>query len=232
MCKVYIDAKLNEEISQLELEEIKTLTPKIELWIKEGNKKKIMQLNKSKILHRIHLHGRHRRMVFSYIDGILRVYKVFTESDSEKKIKFYDNLCKNEKKYNNFIDISPKVKEVLTEKIDSLKQILEALEASALMGIPEKGKFDFDKLIIKIEKQKWIRKYLKLKELYYKLRHDRNGELKLNTLLKRAKKRENEEQLIKLLLKIKTTSALQKGVNARFEDKPMVRASIQLRRMK
>ena len=92
MCKVNIDAKLNEEIEQMEIEEIINLAPKIKNWIMEGNKKKIMQLNKSKILYRVHLHGRHRRMVFSYIDGIIRVYEVFTESDEEKKIKFYDTL--------------------------------------------------------------------------------------------------------------------------------------------
>ena len=232
MCKVLIDNKLNEEIKQTELEEIKKLIPQIKNWIKEGNKKKIMQLDNSNILYRIHLHGKHRRMIFSYKDDILKIYAIFTASEEKEKIRFYDNICKNEGNFNNFIDITPPEKDDLSDEINSLKEILTALENSALMGVPEKGKFDFDKLMVKIEKQKWIRKYPELKDLYYKLRHDRNGDLKLNVLLKRKKKREIEERLIKLLLEIKTTAGLQKEVSARFEDKPMVRASIQLRRMR
>ena len=231
MCKVLIFNKLNEEIEQMELEEIKTLVSKIKNWIKEGNKKKIMQLDNSNILYRIHLHGKHRRMIFSYKDDILKIYAIFTASEEKEKIRFYDNICKNEGKYDNFIDITPLEHDNLTEEINSLKKILTAIKNSALMGVPKKGKFDFDKLITKIETQKWIRKYPELKDLYFRLRHDKQGELKLNVLLKRAKKREFEDRLIKNLSKIKTNSGLQKEVNARFENKPMVKASIQLRRM-
>jgi len=232
MHKVYIDRSLKEKIPKTEFEEILSLSESIQKWIKEGNKKKIMQLDNSDILHRIHLKGKTRRMIFSYNEDVLKIYAVFTASEEKEKIRFYDNICKNEENYKDFIDITPKIKNELTQEIELLKEILKALETSALMGIPEKGKFNFDKLMTKIEKQKWIRKYSELKELYYKLRHDRNGELKLNVLLKRAKKRDSQERLINKLLRRKTSSGLQKEVNARFEDKPMIKASIQLRRMK
>ena len=232
MHKVYIDRSLKEKIPKTEFEEILSLSESIQKWIKGGNKKKIMQLDNSDILHRIHLKGKTRRMIFSYNEDVLKIYAVFTASEEKEKIRFYDNICKNEENYKDFIDITPKIKNELTQEIELLKEILKALETSALMGIPEKGKFNFDKLMTKIEKQKWIRKYSELKELYYKLRHDKNGELKLNVLLKRAKKREHEEKLIKNLLKIKTSAGLQKEVNARFENKPMIKASMQLRRIR
>ena len=46
MCRVLIFNKLNEEIKEEDVKEINELAFKIESWIKEGNKKKIMQLKK------------------------------------------------------------------------------------------------------------------------------------------------------------------------------------------
>jgi len=230
MCKVSIDFNLNEEISDGDKEQLIELAPKIEGMIKEGHKNKIMQLDKSKILYRVHLKGKHSRAIIAYKNGVFKIYSVFEESDEKKKIKYYDKICKNETNFNNFIDITPENNKISKEEIEELKKILKAIETSALMGVPEKGKFDFETLIIKIKKQKWIRKYDKLKDLFYKLRHDDKGDFKLITILKRVKKRELEEKLINKLSRIKSSAGLQKEIDARFENKKIPKISRQLAR--
>ena len=234
MYKVFIFNKLNEKISDKVREEILALSSKIERYKKEGNNKKIIQLEKSNILSRIHLSGRHRRVVFSYINNILKIYDFFEASGEKEKIRRYDKLCATENNFLelDFIDITPLKEEKSEEEITSLKKILETIENSAIMGIPTKGKLSFDNFITNINKQKWIRKYPQLKELFYKLRHEMEGDLKLIVILQRVRKRENEGKLIKLFLTIKSSSALRKEINARLKDKPIIKASIQLRRMK
>ena len=230
MCKkVYIDSKLNEEISDGVREQLIEIAPKIEGMIKEGNKNKIMQLDNSKVLYRVHLKGRHLRAIISYKNGEFKIYSVFEESDEKKKIKYYDKICKNENKFNNFINITPQKNKISQTKINELKEILKALESSALMGIPKKGKFDFEMLLIKIEKQKWIRKYDKLKDLFRKLRHDNKGDLKLIKILRDIKKRDSEEKLINKLSEL-SASALNKEIDARLSKKKIPKISEQLTR--
>jgi len=231
MFKILMYEKLKENITKSDFNEVLELSYKIRDWIMKGNKNKIIQLDNSKILQRVHLSGKNKRMIFTFKDDVLKIYDIFTVTEEKEKLRYYDNICKNEGEYKNFVNITPKEESNLTEEINFLKEILTALESSALKGIPEKGKFNFDKLAAKIEKQKWIRKYPELKKLYYNLRHDINGDLKLNVLLKRSRKREFREKMIKNLLKL-SKSALVREINARFENKPMVKASIQLRRMR
>ena len=234
MCKILIFNKLNEIISDKTRKEMIIVAQKIKVYKKEGNNKKIIKLEKSNILNRIHLSGRHRRIVFSYINNILKIYDFFEASGEKEKIRRYDKLCANENNFLelDFIDITPLKEESQEEEITSLRKILESIENSAIIGIPTKGKLDFDNFITKINKQKWIRKYPQLKELFYKLRHEMEGELKLIVILQRIRKRENEGKLKKLFLTIKSSSALRKEINARLKDKPIIKASIQLRRMK
>ena len=234
MCKILIFNKLDEIISEKTREEMIIVAQKIKVYKKEGNNKKIIKLDKSNILNRIHLPGKHRRVVFSYINNILKIYDFFEASDEKEKIRRYDKLCATESKFLelDFRDITPKEEEKSEDEIFYLKKILKTIENSAIMGISTNGKLNFDIFITKIKKQKWIRKYPQAKELFYKLRYETEGDLKLIVILQRAKKRDYEEKLIKLFSTIKSASGLRKEIRARLKDRPIIKASIQLRRMK
>jgi hypothetical protein len=233
MCKVLISNKLIQDLKDGELEEITEYSFKIENIMKSGNKGgKIEKVSDS--LLRIHLDGSSRRMYFSYEKHTIKIYGIIDTMQDKEKNKQKKSIIEllTKLKDIDFIDVTPQKKDTSKEEVGTLKEILKVLENSALMAIPENGKLELSDLMIRFEKQKWVRKYSKMKQLFYKLRHDKGGDKKLMKILKDIKKRDLEEKLINNLSKL-NSSALQKEVNARFENKKQIKISEQLiRRVK